>query len=46
MALNVGFDVAQKLVRKEIKLDGTKYKVALEILIQFLCKDITLKEHS
>jgi DNA-binding transcriptional ArsR family regulator len=35
MALNVGFDVAQKLVRKEIKLDGTKYKVALEILIQF-----------
>jgi type II secretory pathway predicted ATPase ExeA len=35
IALNEGFDVAQKLVRKEIKLDGTKYKVALEILIQF-----------
>jgi DNA-binding transcriptional ArsR family regulator len=35
VALNEGFDVAQKLLRKEIKLDGTKYKVALEILTQF-----------
>jgi DNA-binding transcriptional ArsR family regulator len=35
IALNEGFDVAQKLLRKEIKLDGTKYKVALEILTQF-----------
>ena len=35
IALNEGFDVAQKLLRNEIKLDGTKYKVALEILIQF-----------
>jgi type II secretory pathway predicted ATPase ExeA len=35
IALNEGFDVAQKLLRKEIKLDGTKYKVALEILAQF-----------
>ena len=35
IALNEGSDVAQKLLRKEMKLDGTKYKVALEILIQF-----------
>ena len=35
VALFEGFDVAQKLLRKEIKLDGTKYKVALEILTQF-----------
>ena len=35
IALNEGFDVAQKLLRKEIKLDGTKYKVALEIITQF-----------
>jgi hypothetical protein len=35
IALNEGFDVAQKLLRNEIKLDGTKYKVALEILTQF-----------
>jgi DNA-binding transcriptional ArsR family regulator len=35
IAVNEGFDAAQKLLRKEIKLDGTKYKVALEILTQF-----------
>ena len=35
ISLNEGFDIAQKLLRKEIKLDGTKYKVALEILTQF-----------
>jgi DNA-binding transcriptional ArsR family regulator len=35
IALNDGFGIAQKLVRKEIKLDGTKYKVVLEILAQF-----------
>ena len=35
IALNEGFDVAQKLLRKEIKLDGTKYKVALDILTEF-----------
>jgi type II secretory pathway predicted ATPase ExeA len=35
IALNEGSDVAQKLLRKEIRLDGTKYKVALEILMQF-----------
>jgi type II secretory pathway predicted ATPase ExeA len=35
IALNEGYDIAQKLLRKEIKLDGTKYKVVLEILAQF-----------
>jgi type II secretory pathway predicted ATPase ExeA len=35
IALNEGYDIAQKLLRKEIKLDGTKYKVVLEILTQF-----------
>jgi hypothetical protein len=35
VALNEGFDVARKIIRKEIKLDGTKYNVALEILAQF-----------
>jgi hypothetical protein len=35
IALNEEFDIAQKLLREEMKLDGTKYKVALEILTQF-----------
>ena len=35
VALNEGFDVAQKIARKEIKLDGTKYNIALEIATRF-----------
>jgi tetratricopeptide (TPR) repeat protein len=33
VALNEGFDVARKIARKEIKLDGTKYNIALEIAV-------------
>jgi hypothetical protein len=36
VASNQGYDVARKITRKEIKLDGTKYNIALEILTQFL----------
>jgi DNA-binding transcriptional ArsR family regulator len=35
VALNEGFDISLKLRRQEIKLDGTKYNVAIEILKQF-----------
>jgi hypothetical protein len=35
IALNEEFDVAQKLLGEEMKLDGIKYKVAFEILTQF-----------
>jgi DNA-binding transcriptional ArsR family regulator len=38
VALNEGFDLSLQLLKKEIKLDGTKYNVAIEILSQFFIR--------